>query len=167
MNVPLSKWPWRGWAPTTLWQWTGLPVQDAHLCTGSVGFVSYLTTSIARLYGVRWQDDWLNWRRSGWKELWSVLSQQCLEGLRKTSQHFSRDIWWPGLELNWVPLQYKHTALTVDWVLAFIIRVKCKPGRFSDQRNCFFLIRLVRGGVQTGSTRHVGHWMAYCTCPGW
>jgi hypothetical protein len=23
------------------------------------------------------------------------------------------------------------------------------------------------GGVQTGSTRHVGHWMAYWTCPGW
>jgi hypothetical protein len=31
----------------------------------------------------------------------------------------------------------------------------------------FFLIRIVGGGVQTGSTRHVGHWMAYCTCPGW
>jgi hypothetical protein len=30
-----------------------------------------------------------------------------------------------------------------------------------------FLIRIVGGGVQTGSTRHVGHWMAYCTCPGW
>jgi hypothetical protein len=25
----------------------------------------------------------------------------------------------------------------------------------------------VGGGVQTGSTRHVGHWMAYYTCPGW
>jgi hypothetical protein len=22
-------------------------------------------------------------------------------------------------------------------------------------------------GVQTGSTRHVGHLLAYCTCPGW
>jgi hypothetical protein len=31
----------------------------------------------------------------------------------------------------------------------------------------FFLIRIVRSGVRTGSTRHVGHWMAYCTCPGW
>jgi hypothetical protein len=30
-----------------------------------------------------------------------------------------------------------------------------------------FLIRIVGGGVQAGSTRHVGHWMAYCTCPGW
>jgi hypothetical protein len=29
------------------------------------------------------------------------------------------------------------------------------------------LIRIVGGGVQTGSTRHVGHWMVYCTCPGW
>jgi hypothetical protein len=31
----------------------------------------------------------------------------------------------------------------------------------------FYLIRIVGGGVQTGSTLHVGHWMAYCTCPGW
>jgi hypothetical protein len=23
------------------------------------------------------------------------------------------------------------------------------------------------GGVEIGSTRHVGHWMAYCTCSGW
>jgi hypothetical protein len=28
-----------------------------------------------------------------------------------------------------------------------------------------FFIRIVGGGVHTGSTRHVGHWMAYCTCP--
>jgi hypothetical protein len=26
---------------------------------------------------------------------------------------------------------------------------------------------IVWGGVQAGSTRHVGHWMTYCTCPGW
>jgi hypothetical protein len=31
----------------------------------------------------------------------------------------------------------------------------------------FFLIRIVGGGVQAGSTRHVGHWIAYCICPGW
>jgi hypothetical protein len=31
----------------------------------------------------------------------------------------------------------------------------------------FFLICIVGGGVQTGSTRHVGHSLAYCTCPGW
>jgi hypothetical protein len=31
----------------------------------------------------------------------------------------------------------------------------------------FFLILIVGGGVQTESTRHVGHWMAYSTCPGW
>jgi hypothetical protein len=31
----------------------------------------------------------------------------------------------------------------------------------------FFLICIVWGGVQTGSTRHVGHLSAYCTCPGW
>jgi hypothetical protein len=32
-------------------------------------------------------------------------------------------------------------------------------------RSCQFCI--VGGGVQTGSTRHVGHLLAYCTCPGW
>jgi hypothetical protein len=31
----------------------------------------------------------------------------------------------------------------------------------------FFLNSHSGGGVQAGSTRHVGHWMAYCTCPGW
>jgi hypothetical protein len=29
-----------------------------------------------------------------------------------------------------------------------------------------FLICIVGGGDQTGSTRHVGHLLAYCTCPG-
>jgi hypothetical protein len=38
---------------------------------------------------------------------------------------------------------------------------------YSRWYNSFFLIRIVGGGVQAGSTRHVGHWMAYCICPGW
>jgi hypothetical protein len=29
------------------------------------------------------------------------------------------------------------------------------------------IFRIVGGGVHTGSTRHVGHWMAYCTYIGW
>jgi hypothetical protein len=33
-------------------------------------------------------------------------------------------------------------------------------------KNHLFLICIVGGGVQTGSTRHVGHLLAYCTCPG-
>jgi hypothetical protein len=31
----------------------------------------------------------------------------------------------------------------------------------------FLISRGGGGGVQTGATRYVGHWMAYCTCPGW
>jgi hypothetical protein len=31
----------------------------------------------------------------------------------------------------------------------------------------FFLICILGGGVQTGSTRQIGHSLAYCTCPGW
>jgi hypothetical protein len=34
-----------------------------------------------------------------------------------------------------------------------------------DRAATFFLICIVGGGVQTGSTRHVGHSLAYCTCP--
>jgi hypothetical protein len=30
-----------------------------------------------------------------------------------------------------------------------------------------FLIRMGGGGIHTESTRHIGPWMAYCTCPGW
>jgi hypothetical protein len=37
---------------------------------------------------------------------------------------------------------------------------------FTDIWSFFFLICIVGGGVQTGSTRHVGHLLAYCTCPG-
>jgi hypothetical protein len=31
----------------------------------------------------------------------------------------------------------------------------------------YIALRIVGGGVQTGSTRHRGHLLAYCTCPGW
>jgi hypothetical protein len=31
----------------------------------------------------------------------------------------------------------------------------------------FFLICIVGGGIRTGSTRHIGHSLACCTCPGW
>jgi hypothetical protein len=37
----------------------------------------------------------------------------------------------------------------------------------NDQRLLFFLICIVGGGVQSGSIRHVGHLLAYYTCPGW
>jgi hypothetical protein len=31
----------------------------------------------------------------------------------------------------------------------------------------FLILRIVGGGVQTGSTRHRGHLLSYCACPGW
>jgi hypothetical protein len=40
------------------------------------------------------------------------------------------------------------------------------PG-VGSHRLIFLLIHIVGGGGQDGSTRQVGHWMAYCTCPGW
>jgi hypothetical protein len=47
-----------------------------------------------------------------------------------------------------------HLFLTSSSVLLILI-------------NLFFFICILGGGVQTGSTRHVGHLLAYCTCPGW
>jgi hypothetical protein len=38
---------------------------------------------------------------------------------------------------------------------------------FSNTLSLHFFNSRRGGGVQTGSTRHVGHLMAYCTCPGW
>jgi hypothetical protein len=52
----------------------------------------------------------------------------------------------------------QHNARTHVWW-----RYKCIQN-FSPV-NYFVLICIVEGGVQTGFTRHVGHWMAYCTCP--
>jgi hypothetical protein len=49
------------------------------------------------------------------------------------------------------------------------VTISAGTGQFSsDSQNLlFFFIHIVWGGVQTGSTRHVGHWMTYCICPGW
>jgi hypothetical protein len=45
----------------------------------------------------------------------------------------------------------------------YIIKwIRGADSSFSNQQ-----IRIVGGGVQTGSTRHVSHWMTCCTCPGW
>jgi hypothetical protein len=41
------------------------------------------------------------------------------------------------------------------------------PKKSTPPNMYLFIFRIVGGGVQAGSTRHVGHWMAYCTCPGW
>jgi hypothetical protein len=58
----------------------------------------------------------------------------------------------------------RTTACILDWKTN-------EPQKWSvhgtGKKKYFFLIRIVGGGVQAGSTRHVGHWMAYCTCPGW
>jgi hypothetical protein len=45
----------------------------------------------------------------------------------------------------------------------------CSLSYITLKRHLFFnfLICIVGGGVQNGSTRHVGHLLAYCTCPEW
>jgi hypothetical protein len=47
----------------------------------------------------------------------------------------------------------------LNWTVKSIIRIYSALN--------FVLICIVGNGVQTGSTRNVGHLLAYCTCPGW
>jgi hypothetical protein len=49
-------------------------------------------------------------------------------------------------------------------VVGFSVSKKSIPWTYLSR---FFLILIVGGGVLAGSTRLVGHWLAYCTCPGW
>jgi hypothetical protein len=39
--------------------------------------------------------------------------------------------------------------------------------KVSEELNLIFLNSHSGGWSRTGSTLHVGHWMAYCTCPWW
>jgi hypothetical protein len=45
------------------------------------------------------------------------------------------------------------------------LHMSCKLNFFFNY--FFYLPPIVGGGAQTGSTRYVGHLLAYCTCPGW
>jgi hypothetical protein len=58
------------------------------------------------------------------------------------------------------------TRNTLRYAGSYCGGLQLESSHINSQHN-FFLIRIVGGGVYTGSTRHVGHWMAYCTCPGW
>jgi hypothetical protein len=60
-------------------------------------------------------------------------------------------------------LDNNTTAIWAAWLCTF----KWGLGEEALSPLFFFLICIVGGGVQTGSTRHVGHLLAYCTCPGW
>jgi hypothetical protein len=52
-------------------------------------------------------------------------------------------------------LHYSTTVLTFEMAQSELIAV-----------SLIFLTSVVGGGVQTGSIRHVGHLLAYFTCPG-
>jgi hypothetical protein len=47
-----------------------------------------------------------------------------------------------------------------DSLYLYLLEDESTPGPF------FFDLRIVWGGVQTGSTRHRGHLLSYFTCPG-
>jgi hypothetical protein len=62
------------------------------------------------------------------------------------------------------------TCVTVNWkVCKLAIVLYCLYLNVIKREcviNLIFLICIVGGGVHTGSTRHVSHSLAYCTCPG-
>jgi hypothetical protein len=72
---------------------------------------------------------------------------------------------WPILVfIQWRFTASKSTISRAEWKYNHNF---CNTYHFMFFLGLFFLICIVGGGVQIGSTRHVGHLLAYCTCSGW
>jgi hypothetical protein len=98
--------------------------------------------------------------------------------MRKITNNFSRESRWPDRESNRVLHEYKSKGLLLDkfvrsvwknfkYVWPYEVRKLCYRRMSNTSCGCSFFFCIVGGGVQTGSTRHVGHLLAYCICPGW
>jgi hypothetical protein len=62
---------------------------------------------------------------------------------------------------------FRYYGSLDTWTVVCLTVTKFKPLVFfvtGFALSNFFLIRIVGGGAQTGSNRHVGHLLAYCTC---
>jgi hypothetical protein len=87
-------------------------------------------------------------------------------GALRTSHVIARK--WPGFFLRrWLNFGAANRAFLIHSFNMADVIVTIVTVVTAEQLPHFFLIRTVGGGVQAGSTRHVGHWMAYCTCPRW
>jgi hypothetical protein len=66
-----------------------------------------------------------------------------------------------------MPLRSEDKMLDEDNVTNHVYSLYASVGNWFGFLSVinFFLICIVGGGVQTGSSRHVGHLLAYCTCP--
>jgi hypothetical protein len=78
----------------------------------------------------------------------------CLSLNSDTSWYIHSHIYGCAATCKW------NVGGTCEWSESFVL------GDMQNIRN-FFFICIGGGWVQTGSSRHVGHLLAYCTCPGW
>jgi hypothetical protein len=70
---------------------------------------------------------------------------------------------WSSGQSSWLQIQRSRVRFSA---LPHFLRSSGSETGSTQPREDFFNSHS-GGGVQAGSTRHVGHWMAYCTCPGW
>jgi hypothetical protein len=91
--------------------------------------------------------------------------------LCKAHHLYLRILCYNGSLVTWTVV-----SLTATWKLSGVepsltLRLtSSRPVCLGIKHPCgasFFFFCIVGGGVQTGSSRHVGHSLAYCTCPGW
>jgi hypothetical protein len=84
-----------------------------------------------------------------WVRIVAVLAKILSENLRNACQERYR---------------YANLLIVTAWSISGLLPGTCVWYFRSHDFVCFFIC-IVGGGTE--STRHVGHWMAYCTCPGW
>jgi hypothetical protein len=93
----------------------------------------------------------------------------CSHEYDDTEARFSFNIWKELQSMKLFPtsLRLRRIGRDVEYVSIWHVIEVTVTWHSASSSIHIFLIRIVRGGVQTGSIRHVGHWMAYFTCPGW
>jgi hypothetical protein len=91
----------------------------------------------------------------------------CAKLYRPTEKQF--DGWWREQYRYSEFDSHPHMKRIKASVRLVGVPVETQQSNFANlSQNTFFLIlRIVAGGVQTGSTRHRGHLLSYCACPGW
>jgi hypothetical protein len=93
------------------------------------------------LWSIRWN---ANWQRK----------QKCSEKTCPSATLSTTNPTWPDLGSNPGRPGGKPPTKRLSYDTAIL--------------NCNFFLNSHSGGWSPdGSTRHVGHWMAYCICPGW
>jgi hypothetical protein len=75
---------------------------------------------------------------------------------------------WSGKMCLFLYFQYRLLSVIRTFIRTTFYLILVNSFQFltwRSLRNIYIFILIVGCGI--GSTLHVGHWMAYCTCPGW